>query len=144
TLVAVLGDRLGADELAGATAFLLPRGAGLGRAREDIAGLEVAVVLVVLLGVEATPPATAPSSSTAAPFAAGTGRLPARTEPGLADLRAQEVVGVELGARLHERRRRLELTALGRLGVGLVVIDGVGVAHAAGEHHDVARLDREL
>src|SRR3954452_1913555 len=53
-LVAVLGDRLAEDQLAGALAFLLPGLAGLVRAGQHVAGTDVAVVGEVLLGVQAT------------------------------------------------------------------------------------------
>ncbi len=62
-LIAVLGHRLGEDELAAPAALLLPRVARLCRARQHIAGAQRAVVLEVLLGVE--PAATTPSAATA-------------------------------------------------------------------------------
>src|SRR5262245_45471328 len=135
-LVAVLGDALAEDELAGALALLLPRLAGLEGAGQHVAGADVAVVREVLLGVQ---PAAASST---APAAAGAllrldaGGLLARPEPRLADLRAQEVVGVELGARLGERGRGHDVG-----GVGLRrVVDRVRISDGPGEHQDVARL----
>ena len=73
-------------------------------AGEHVAGPQRAVVLEVLLGVQ-------PATATTASAAAGSprrdaGGVAAGAEPRLADLRAQEVVGVELGARLGERGRR--------------------------------------
>src|SRR5215203_4257098 len=91
-LVAVLGDALAEDELAGALAFLLPRLAGLDGAGQHVAGPDVAVVREVLLGVQ--PAAAATSSSAPALFGLDPGGLLGRAEPRLADLRAQEVVGI--------------------------------------------------
>src|SRR5205085_4924213 len=136
--VSVLGDRLGEDQLPGPPAFLLPRLARLDRAGEHVARLHVAVVLEVLLGVESCAAASATT-----PFTLYPGGLATRTEPWFADLGPQEVVRVELGAGLSERRWGDDVADLGALGVVLVVVDGVGVSHAAGEHHDVACLDGE-
>ena len=104
--------RLAEDELAGALALLLPCLAGLDRAGEHVAGADVAVVREVLLGVEPTAAAATATAVTRALLGCHARRLLAGPEPRLTDLRAQEVVGVELGARLGERRRRDHL--LGR------------------------------
>src|SRR5207245_2421775 len=91
-LVAVLGDVLREHELPGAP-FLLPAITGTRRRGEHITGANVTVVLEVLLRVQ--PPAHGGASRTTsgAPTGAPTrrlppdaGRLPAGTEPGLADL----------------------------------------------------------
>src|SRR5918995_341838 len=60
-LVAVLGDALAEDELAGALAFLLPRLAGLDGAREHVAGPDVAVGREGLLRVPPPPPPPPPA-----------------------------------------------------------------------------------
>src|SRR5205085_4589733 len=110
-----------------------------GRGAQDVAGPQRAVDLEVLLGVEAT--AATAASPTATAGALGARRLLAGTEPPVgADLRAKEVVGVELGARLGERRRGDHLR---RIGDGAVE-DRVRVTDRASEHHDVARLHTEL
>src|SRR4051794_11062166 len=140
-LVAVLRDGLAEDELAGALALLLPRLARLHRPGEDVARLHVAVIREVLLGVQ---PATATTSASSSASCAGAallglhaGRLLARPEPRLADLRTQEVLGIELGARLGEGRRGDHVR-----GVGLRrVVDRVRIPDGPGEHQDVARLD---
>src|SRR5262249_18173876 len=134
-LVAVLGDGLAEHELAGALALLLPRLARLDGAGQDVARLEVPVVREVLLGVQAAPATTAATAR--ALLGLDAGRLLGRPEPRLAGLRAQEVVRIELGARLGERRRGDDVG-----GVGLRrVVDRVRVPDGPGEHQDVARLD---
>ena len=65
--------------------------------REHVAGARGAVVLEVLLGVQAV---AAAARRRRAPARWAAGGLPAGAEPRLAGLRAQRVVGVELGARL--------------------------------------------
>src|SRR5690606_29920450 len=112
-LVAVLGDGLGEDELARPAPLLLPRLAAPGRGGEDIADAQRAVVLVVLLGVQAAPAttraaATAPVGPTAlgalAPGTHQTGGLLAGSVPRPVRVGSEPVVRIELGARLDEGR----------------------------------------
>src|SRR5439155_17751455 len=126
-LVAVLGDGFGEVELPAAATLALPRLARLGRGDEDVAGADLAVVLVVLLGVEtgAAAAPTAPASTTAG----GAARLLARPEPRLARLGPEAVVGVELRAGLHEGGRRDHVPHFRLRRVLVVVVDTVGVAH---------------
>src|SRR5262245_34956413 len=151
-LVAVLGDRLREVQLAAALSLALPGLARLARRGEHVARAQRPVVLEVLLGVEpargrarrpraAARPAAALARGRPALHAA---RLLARAEPGLADLRAQEVVGVELRARLRERRRRDDPADLAPGRELRVRVDRVRVVDRPREHQDVARLDREL
>ena len=117
-------------------ALLFPGLAGLHGGGEHVARLGMAVVDVVLLGVQAAAPAA---------FAARhTGGLFAGAEPRLARLGPQVIVGIELRAGLHERRRRDDGAWLRVLGVVRVVINLVGVANRAGKQHDVARLNGKL
>ena len=104
---------------------------GLVSTRQHVAGADVAVVFVMLFGVQA----------------AGGGRLaldPAGAfggaEPFLAGLRAQVIVGVELRDRLGEAGRGDDAAGFGVFRRRGVVIHRVGVADRAGEHHDVARF----
>src|SRR4051794_14676645 len=87
--------------------------------------------------------ATATAAAPAAGLSFDASRFLARPEPGLADLRTQEVVGIELGARLHEGRRRDDSANLGGAGMVLVRVDRVGIADGAGEHQDVTGFDRK-
>ena len=70
-------------------------------------------------------------------------RLFTGAEPGLSDLRAQEVIRIELGARLNKGRRGDDGPRLRRLRIFLVIIDLVGIANRPGEHHDVSCFDGE-
>src|SRR6185503_21067417 len=105
---------------------------------EHVAGPQRPVVLVVLLGVQAT--ASAAATAPAALGAHDAGGVLARAEPGLAHLGPQEVVRVELGRGLDERGRGDDAAGLGLLGRLLVGIDGIIVADRAGEHEDMAGL----
>ena len=104
----------------------------LGLHGQHVAGPQGPVIFELLLGMQA----------------AARGRLfrdagwgPAGAEPRLAGLRAQAVFRIELRHRLRERRRRDDALGFGFLrGLG-VVVDGIGVADRAREHHDVPRLD---
>src|SRR5581483_818057 len=118
--------------------------AGLDRRGQHVAGAKVTVIFEVLLGVQAAASASAATTTAAAGGALDAGRVLAGAEPGLAGLRPQEIVRVELGAGLRERRRGDDAANLGLLGLLLVAIDRVIVADRAGEHQDVAGLDRKL
>src|SRR2546421_8284484 len=64
-LVVVLDDGLAEDELAGATAFLLPRLARLHGRRQHVADAHRSCVLVVLLGMQPGAASTAAALATA-------------------------------------------------------------------------------
>src|SRR4051794_22103307 len=129
-LVAIFDDGLAEDELAGATAFLLPRLAGLDRRGQHVTDPQRTRVLVVLLRVQ--PGAPAGSTAAGSGVTLDPGRLLARPEPRLADLGPEEVVRVPLRARLHERRRRDRVPT---------VEPRVRIADRAGERRDVPFLD---
>ena len=97
------------------------------------------VIDVALLRMQPTTAATA-----AGAFALHASGRPAGAEPRLTDLRAQEIVWVELRTCLHERWRRDHPATLGAGGVVRVVVNLVVVAHGAGEHHHMPRFHREL
>src|SRR4051812_11114480 len=109
--VVVLGDRLGEDQLPAPLALLLVGLAGPDHGVEHVAGPEVAVVLEVLLGVQATGRRAGALALLLLPLDAG--GLAARAEPGLAGLGAQEVLVVELGRGLGERGGSDDVADLG-------------------------------
>src|SRR5439155_23235618 len=120
-LVAVLGDRLAELELAG-TPVPLPLLARLRRRTEHLTRAERAVVLVMLFRVKARAAGLARRA-----FTHDARSLTPGTEPRLAILRTQSVVGIELRARLHEGRWCDDRAGFGALRVLLVGVHGVRV-----------------
>src|ERR1035437_10734657 len=83
-LVAVFRDAFAERQLAGALAFLLPGLADLRLHRQHVAGTRMAVIFVMLLGMQPTH---------GAGLALDAARRLGGAEPGLAGLRAQMVLG---------------------------------------------------